>query len=444
MGKFKGKLTRRSLRLLGLLAVQLVVAALLLETVVRVVGPRTAMRQLLYQPAAAADFEGAQTLEQLLQRSMIGFAPFTKSYGFVLNSRSLRTKEYAVEKPPGITRVLAFGDSFTWASGGLPHKQHWTVILEDRLRRTSGSQIEVLRFGVPATGPDFQHRLWQLEGVRLEPDLVVVGFFIGNDFVDHQGIEETKNLSDHSLIELIADDWMSLRLAHNLYRVARGVTNRHRSATTSDDDGGIHPDGGYPIRKYKRHFRPDRPTFTPTRFLEIEARRMALCRDDNEADFEVLLDRVGATLSAFNREVEDLGARFVVMIIPDEYRVDPTLAAAVAESEGFPLDAYDLDRPARRLKEYLSKRRIEHLDVTPEFVRFGTEVSFYRVRDTHWNYDGNKLASELLAGYLTGGGAGAYQPVNPTSISANDFEKGEPDGFRTESLAKSSTMEGGD
>ncbi|MCU0305412.1 MAG: GDSL-type esterase/lipase family protein [Thermoanaerobaculales bacterium] len=413
-------------RLIGLIAVEALVVALVLEAAIRVVGPRTALHRLLYQPATAADLQAAESLEALMRRSMIGFAPRTASYGFVLNSRSLRTSEYTVAKPPGVTRVLAFGDSFTWASGALPHEDSWTVVLEDRLRR-AGVRAEVLRLGVPGTGPDFQHRLWQLEGSRLGADLVVLGFFVGNDFVEHQPTDLTRGLRPHALTEVLADDWMTFRLARNLYRVARDVVVRPGGAT----ERTVYPSGGYPLPEYARDFRPELPTFTAARHLKIEASRMALCLDDSRGDFEALLARVAATIAELDREVRAAGARFVVVLFPDEYRVDPRVAGDAAAVAGRDLDDYDLDRPARRLAEVLGGRGIEVVDLTPLFVERGRDLPLYRVRDTHWNRAGNELAGDVIANFLTTGEARPSAPPDPARISVNDFERGDPEAFRS-------------
>jgi hypothetical protein len=422
--------SRRRLRLIGLVAVELLVAALVLEIAIRIAGPRTALHRLLYQPATAADLQAAESLDKLMRRSMIGFVPHTESYGFVLNSRSLRTSEYTVDKPPGVTRVLALGDSFTWASGSLPHEHDWTVVLEERLRGR-GTPAEVLRLGVPGTGPDFQLRLWQLEGLRLGADVVIVGFFVGNDFVEHQPTDLTRGLRPHALTEVLADDWLTFRLARNLYRVARDVVVRPW-ATNRDT---VHPSGGYPLPGYAREFQPDQPTFTVGRHLEIEASRMALCLDDNRDELEALLERVAATLAELDREVRATGARFVVAVIPDEYRVDEKLAAAAAEAAGHDLGAYDLDLPTRRLTEALSRRGVEVVDLTPVFVGRGGEERLYRPRDTHWNRQGNELAGDVLANFLTTGEARPSAVPDPTMISGNDFESGGPGTFLAEGAA---------
>jgi len=407
----------------------LVIAVVVLEIALRVIAPRTGIRRLLYQPAATTFYQSLKSIEELLDRSILGFVPHTESYGYVLNAKGLRTTEYIVEKPRDVFRVLAFGDSFTWASGGLPHEQHWPTVLEKKLRGSLGGSVEVLRLGVPATGPDFQFRLWQIEGSRLDPDLVILGFFVGNDFVDHRGRKATKGLREHPMLDLLGDYSFGFRLARNLVRVTRGVAAGHGHGRENDGNTG-HDLGGYPIADYSRTFRLDRPTFRREKFMEIEARRMALCLEENNASFEFLLDKVGATLMAFHQEVEDMGGRFVVMVIPDEYQVDPALAQEAAAVQGRVLEEYDLKRPSRRLGEYLNDRSVDVLDLTPEFIRVGGDLRLYRRRDTHWNRSGNRLAADLLDRYLTEDGAGGLEWERPDSISGADFETGDLGGFR--------------
>jgi GDSL-like lipase/acylhydrolase family protein/acetyltransferase AlgX (SGNH hydrolase-like protein) len=87
-------------------------------------------------------------------------------------------------KPPGVYRIVALGDSFTFGFG-VREGQAWPARLAARLNaRTGGTpRVEVVNLGVPGTGP--RDYLWHLAhtGLALEPDLVVVGVF-ANDLND--------------------------------------------------------------------------------------------------------------------------------------------------------------------------------------------------------------------------------------------------------------------
>lgn len=385
------------------LVVQLVLVVVLAEFALRLVAPRHEnLRRLVIESASVERIEGCATLEELMETSLIGFRPYTLAYGYVLNSRSLRTSEYTEAKPAGVHRVLAFGDSFTWASGGLPHQQHWPTILEQELNTTSEAPVEVLRFGVPATGTAFQFRMWLLEGSRLQADTVVVAFFVGNDFLDHQTMMVDSDLQPTSWRPRVAKRSYLVRLVLNLRRALLGVEGGggNRSAKDIGGDATGQQRGGYEIPGYERREKFKKPKLSMEKFFTIEKRRMALCLESKRPQFEEMLGHASTVLFRFRDEVEATGARFVVMIIPDEYQVSPAVAPEVLSRTGRSIDQYDLELPQRRLVEVLEGEGIEVLDLLRVFQQRGTTAELYGARDTHWNHDGNRLAAEELAAFL--------------------------------------------
>ncbi len=87
------------------------------------------------------------------------------------NSEGLRgTTEFTLEKPAGKTRVLAFGDSFTFGDE-VADGETWVARLQELL-----PAAEVLNFGVHGYGHDQMLVYLREEGVRYQPDLVLLGF----------------------------------------------------------------------------------------------------------------------------------------------------------------------------------------------------------------------------------------------------------------------------
>jgi lysophospholipase L1-like esterase len=87
------------------------------------------------------------------------------------NSRGLRgSREFALEKPAGVTRILAFGDSFTFGED-VGDEEAWPRRLEAKL-----PGVEVLNFGVHGYGHDQMLLYLQEEGLRYHPDVVLLGF----------------------------------------------------------------------------------------------------------------------------------------------------------------------------------------------------------------------------------------------------------------------------
>jgi lysophospholipase L1-like esterase len=91
------------------------------------------------------------------------------------NSSGFRDdRDFGARPPAGVRRALVFGDSFT-AGEGVSNGKRWTDAVE---RAVPGLQL--LNFGMPATGTD-QHLLIYEEFARgLEHDLVVIAVFVEN------------------------------------------------------------------------------------------------------------------------------------------------------------------------------------------------------------------------------------------------------------------------
>ena len=94
---------------------------------------------------------------------------------FHTNSLGIRDKEYPFEKPLGVTRLVAIGDSFTWGYG-VNDQDVYTEVLENLLPKTEVINLGVTGYGIP-------QEFWYLKrlGVQFNPDIVLLAFFL-NDF----------------------------------------------------------------------------------------------------------------------------------------------------------------------------------------------------------------------------------------------------------------------
>lgn len=379
----------------ALLVFWLAIALLLLEGGLRVLAPHhRGLRVLLYTPSARTQFDNIDSLETLLEGTVLGFAPYTESRGFILNSRSFRTGEYTGEKRPGVYRIMALGDSFTFSSGGVPEPQMWPARLEHQLNRSGGKEVEAFALGVPGVGPRFELRLWELEHYLVRPNLVILPFFVGNDFTDekHPGLAPWTEAEPTRLS-------YAFRLVRNLYRLGEkqresARTLREASGNAASGRGGIEvelaPDAIGPRKKAAQWFLP------------LEMRRMRICVKENRSEFLELAADVGHVLERFGNEVRASGADLVVMIIPDEVQVNETLLDEVLDRLGLGPEDIDLDLPQRHLSELLGDAEIPYLDLLPGFREQTRHQRLYWPNNTHWNLEGHALAARLLAEYLRG------------------------------------------
>lgn len=385
---------RRSLWIAKFVAIQALVLFALAEIGLRLARPAVENLQvLLYLPSVSAEFERYDTLPELLGSTIIGYHPFTVRAGFVTNSRGFRTKEYSLPKTPGTKRLVVIGDSFSFSSGGIPWSLGWQQRLEERLAATSDRPVELLSLGVPGVGPLFEQRLWQIEGSRLEADVMLFMFFVGNDFTDHFSADVQEDFGTR-----LARVSYTARLIRNLARVKADPVAT--PLEMPDDPGEVRASGGYEIPEYVEVFRTREPWYSHERMVQVEASRARLCDRGQSEGFDELFDRFAAILRGLRDDVEASGAEFRMVILPDRVQVNLDEQREALAYLGMRDHQFDWDKPQRRLRELLDREGVSYLDLLEPFRERTKTQQLFDPGNTHWNVEGNAFVAELLARWL--------------------------------------------
>src|SRR5258708_5504885 len=102
--------------------------------------------------------------------------------GTLTNRFDLNDLDYTFAKTPDTSGMVVVGDSFGWASG---LEGHYTALLE-RLFEDPDHAHKVDIFNTGSSGTHTGEQLIMLNkfGLQYNPDLVILGFFVGNDFRD--------------------------------------------------------------------------------------------------------------------------------------------------------------------------------------------------------------------------------------------------------------------
>jgi lysophospholipase L1-like esterase len=97
-----------------------------------------------------------------------------------VNSLGFRDAELSAPRAEGELRVLALGDSITWADY-LQAEETWVEQAERRLAETlPGRQIEVVNAGVGDIGLKEELDILEEAGLAVAPDVVLVAFFLND------------------------------------------------------------------------------------------------------------------------------------------------------------------------------------------------------------------------------------------------------------------------
>lgn len=92
---------------------------------------------------------------------------------FRTNSLGMRAnREYPLDVPAGVSRIAAFGDSFTYCAE-VTQDACWVPQLE-----SAWPDTEILNYGVPGYGPDQAWLRYQRDGRPYEPCAVLIGYFV--------------------------------------------------------------------------------------------------------------------------------------------------------------------------------------------------------------------------------------------------------------------------
>jgi lysophospholipase L1-like esterase len=104
------------------------------------------------------------------------------------NALGLRGPETTREKPAGVVRIAALGDSVTFGYG-VAGSEAWPAVLGQLLneRAAGRRRYEVLNFGTSGYSTRDEAAVLEHKALAMEPDLVLVGYFLNDpDFEPYQ------------------------------------------------------------------------------------------------------------------------------------------------------------------------------------------------------------------------------------------------------------------
>lgn len=282
-----------------------------------------------------------------------------------LNSRGFNDVERHHERPPGVAyRIVAIGDSFTF--GVVPYRANYLTLVESDLSRRA--PVEVIKIGVAGTEPRDYLAMLVEEGLAFTPDLVVVSFFIGNDFE-----ARAKKPYEHSYVAT---------LVHFLWRT---FTARQAAPITPDAAGSLYDD--------------EAPGLPVEQFLEVTVDRARIYSRGATGLVEAAA-RAAGYLGEMRDVARQAGAEFLVVLIPDEAQVDVALQDTIARATGKAPGDLDFGRPTDVIGRALAERDIAAIDLLPAFIDASPTTRLYKPRDTHWNLAGNRLAADVIGAAL--------------------------------------------
>jgi lysophospholipase L1-like esterase len=274
-----------------------------------------------------------------------------------VNSLGFRDAELPAQRAERDLRVLALGDSITWADY-LQAEETWVEQAERRLSETlPDRQVEVVNAGVGDIGLKEELDILEEAGLAVAPDVVLVAFFL-NDSRPPWGFPA----------EAGRPGWLRRQslLADQLYRAARlrGFVRRQGEERL-----------GW-IREFKRlHWRDDRDAFD---------RLVAMARYDWGAAWtEEAWQALGGQLDRLKALAADHRFAVAVVVFPVSFQVYARFLA---------------DEPQRRMASEAAQRGFAFRDLLPLLRLHADEDLFFD--HCHPREKTNALVGVEVAGFL--------------------------------------------
>jgi hypothetical protein len=232
--------------------------------------------------------------------------------GFPCNSGGHYDDEF-VKRKPGEHLVVTIGDSFSL--GIVPHDYHFTTVAE----RILGFPVD--NMGIAATGPPEYLTLFVDEALPLDPDLVVIDLFVGNDLVlgqrsSNRWLERARPWLDRESVLAWLVPVRLARMAEERRRSGSEGPLAEAPGASSSRSRIEDPATTLWNLPWLADPKLERPTFSEDGFRRLEIGRV---RQNCTAGLATLDDCLGA-LQAMRNSARK--TPIAVMLIPDEFQVE--------------------------------------------------------------------------------------------------------------------------
>jgi hypothetical protein len=400
--------------LLSLYAAELVCRVLFVEPV----------RIARYYPFGREIFGGHLTLAQ---------REFAVSYDF--NRFGFRDAEFVAEKNAGERRILFVGDSFVEGQG-VEVAQRFSTLVAQQLALDAGgpeTTYRAVNLGQLATQPiDYLHNLAGF-GLALHPDFVVVGFFVGNDFMGGRKVRLPVRVTVGKGFARPAPDLVGqlaeIATLHHLRGLIAqlGSDAQPHRFTRRIDSGDFwavyHGKPAIDRAELSAIFQVDEAEFdrctrgvepdlvedtiagriNPAFLAEVVHQNCPRADAEPDADFYTEDDvlHTFAVLAETERLLTERAVPHVFVIIPAIDEVVPDVYAAVLRRFGWtsaPPRLVQLPAIRAELLDFLERDGFRYIDVGAALRKL-PDGGFYPI-DTHLNPAGHRAVAQELVRYL--------------------------------------------
>jgi len=357
-----------------------------------------------------------ETIAQLDRRYLYRYIPnsreiyrFTAANGgkkllVTINGEGRRGALVSMKRP----RILVYGDSFISAVF-CPVKQTFVWQLEQKLKATVAQAPQVINCGVSGYGPDQESLVMEDEIDRLQPRLVIVSIYSGNDFgnllrhkiyrLDSLGqLKNNEYTLDPSLahIPFLSDQGSQFYGIRLLLKVRERLANIGAAAPTATPKSEDYLEAALRkcLAEYKEYVISRNNSVWDLVDGHYDGDVSLIPSSESSQYKRVLMDRV---IERMKQITEARSIPLMLMIIPSPFDVVDNYVASAATTK-YP--EYRRSELTDIGEEIARKHQLPCVNLFGPFREHGAASLYYVVDNDHWNAEGQQLAAGLVAEYI--------------------------------------------
>jgi hypothetical protein len=319
---------------------------------------------------------------------MRGYIPESYDVTAKINKNGYRGKEFALDKPTGTYRILILGDSQTFGHG-VDDAHTYPFLTEEILREYKYKNAEVINAGyISGYSPDSYYLYLKTQGVKLAPDLVVVGLFVLNEISDLSETVWTKTDTE-GLPEKI----------DSCCNVVDGKIRRRASIEFKYRYPILRESHLYllliDILQKRIHLQTSRETMKP------KSEQRLHCTLDSECIHHFYPEEVKThmVINAMKKIATEQNFKLLFVLLPADIQF--SIQAAIKYGDTYMPPKDNPNFLQKRLIEFFSQNNIEYLDLYPMFKeRQDKGEVLFLYYDPHYNNQGNHLVASEIAKFI--------------------------------------------
>lgn len=300
------------------------------------------------------------------------------------NSLGLREDREFADKQA--LRILVLGDSFVFGLG-VQRSETFQAVLERRLSKRLGQAVEVINAGVPGYGTCHERLVLEDLLPKLQPDLVLLCFYAGNDLVDNLHCMEMGVASER----IVDGVFMSAKRYHvktdELERQRRQGWKRLLLWSYAYNLLEMKLEG----LMVQTGARPQPQTLYKSVYK--------FHRRDGSDEEQRVIAHTREQLEQMKRLCDEKSVKFAVAILPAQLQVYDELFAQQLAGFKVKAEEYVIDRPNQLIAATAADLGLPVTDLYRPF-HDRRETGLYYQTDGHWTNRGHIVAGQALEQFL--------------------------------------------